>query len=145
MAYTAQAGLAIGHAHQKVTDLVRSIAFYRDLISQEAQQRRGTDAAFLSAAGHHHHIGLNIRRGGGGPQPDAGAPGLFHAAFLCPARAELARAVANALARGVALTGASGHGVSGAVHLAILTATGSNFTATGRPPTGRGRPTARRQ
>ncbi len=117
MIYTADPGTTIGHTHLKVSDLDRSIAFYRDVIGLELQQTYGTEAAFLSAGGYHHHLGLNTWRSRGGPRPAPDATGLFHVAFLYPTRKALARAVANVLAHGVTLTGAADHGVSQALYL----------------------------
>jgi catechol 2,3-dioxygenase len=116
MAFVADPGTQIGHTHLKVSDLDRSIAFYRDVLGLELQARMGTQAAFLSAGGYHHHIGLNtwMSRGGGPPEP--GTTGLFHVAILYPTRAALADALHNAISSGVELTGASDHGVSEAIY-----------------------------
>ncbi|PWK60864.1 VOC family protein [Roseicyclus mahoneyensis] len=115
--YTAPSGTGIGHVHLKVSDLDRSIAFYRDIIGLEVTQRFGAQAAFLSAGGYHHHLGLNTWESLGGPRPARNATGLYHTAFLFPDRPALARAVAQVLAAGVALDGAADHGVSEAVYL----------------------------
>ncbi|MEX3016588.1 VOC family protein [Gymnodinialimonas hymeniacidonis] len=117
MTYTADPGTTIGHTHLKVSDLEQSIAFYRDVIGLEVQQRYGHDAAFMSAGGYHHHLGLNTWRSRGGPRPAPNATGLFHVAFLYPTRKALAQAVANVLGHGVTLTGAADHGVSQALYL----------------------------
>lgn len=117
MTYTADPGTKIGHTHLKVSDLERSIAFYRDVIGLDVQQTYGEDAAFLSAGGYHHHIGLNTWASRGGPRPARNATGLFHVAFLYPTRQSLAKAVANVLSHGIALSGASDHGVSQAIYL----------------------------
>ncbi len=107
----------IGHVHLKVTDLERSVAFYRDALGFELTTRYGSEAAFMSAGGYHHHLGLNTWMSkGAGPAPVRSA-GLFHFAILYPTRAELARAVAHLLETGVALDGASDHGVSEAIYL----------------------------
>ena len=116
MAYTAPAGTRVGHIHLKVADLTRAIAFYRDVLGFEVQQLYGSQAAFLSAGGYHHHIGLNTWSSrGGSPAPD-GHTGLFHVAFAYPTRADLGRAVAQVVDAGVALDGAADHGVSQAVY-----------------------------
>ena len=107
----------VGHIHLKVSDLDRAIAFYRDVLGFELQQQLGNEAAFLSAGGYHHHIGLNTWQSRGGPPPPPGTTGLFHAAFLYPTREALARAVHAVIDAGVELTGASDHGVSEAIYL----------------------------
>lgn len=106
----------IGHVHLKVTDLDRSIAFYRDVIGLEVMQTFGTQAAFLSAGGYHHHIGLNTWHSQGGPRPDPRAPGLYHTAFVYPDRTALAQALKTALEAGVKIDGAADHGVSEAIY-----------------------------
>lgn len=117
MPYTAPAETRIGHIHLKVADLDRAIGFYQDVLGFELQQRYGDQAAFLSAGGYHHHIGLNTWSSKGGrPAPD-GHTGLFHAAFLYPDRPALAQAVAQVRAAGVPIEGAADHGVSEAVYL----------------------------
>ncbi len=111
------AGARIGHVHLKVADLDRSLAFYLDALGFELMQRVGTDAAFISAGGYHHHIGLNTWESRGGPAPAPGTTGLFHAAILYPTRADLADALRRLNERGVPLDGASDHGVSEALYL----------------------------
>lgn len=106
----------IGHVHLRVSDLDRAIAFYRDALGFELQQKGG-EAAFLSAGGYHHHIGLNTWQSQGGTPAPPGATGLFHLAVLYPSRAELGKAVDRALQAGAVLDGASDHGVSEAVYL----------------------------
>jgi catechol 2,3-dioxygenase len=106
----------IGHVHLKVADLERSLAFYRDVLGFEVTQRSGTQAAFLSAGGYHHHIGLNTWESAGGQPPPPGATGLYHIAILYPTRAELADAVRRVLQAGLPLEGASNHGVSEAIY-----------------------------
>lgn len=108
--------LSIGHVHLKVSDLERSIAFYGDVIGLDVTQRWGDTAAFMSAGGYHHHIGLNTWDSKGGPPSPKGHAGLFHVAFLYPGRPALGRAVARALDHGVTLDGAADHGVSEAVY-----------------------------
>ncbi|CAN5628961.1 VOC family protein [soil metagenome] len=107
----------IGHVHLKVSDIQRSETFYRDVLGFEVTARYGSDAVFMSAGGYHHHIGLNTWHSKGALPPPARSTGLFHLAILFPNRRELARAVAAVLAAGVALDGASDHGVSEAVYL----------------------------
>jgi catechol 2,3-dioxygenase len=107
----------IGHVHLKVADLERSLAFYRDVLGFELIQRFGSQAAFLSAGGYHHHIGLNTWESAGGQPPPPGATGLYHVAILYPSRAELADAVRRVLKAGIPLEGASDHGVSEAIYL----------------------------
>jgi catechol 2,3-dioxygenase len=107
----------IGHVHLKVGDLDRAIAFYRDVLGFELTQRMGRGAAFLSAGGYHHHIGLNPgESAGGGPAPP-GTTGLYHLAILYPTRAALAEALRSVLAAKIALDGAADHGVSEALYL----------------------------
>jgi catechol 2,3-dioxygenase len=106
----------IGHVHLKVTDLERSVAFYRDVLGFELVARM-PDAAFLGAGGYHHHIGLNTWHSKGtGPAPVARA-GLYHFAILYPSRKELARALKRLLEHGVQLDGVADHGVSEALYL----------------------------
>ena len=107
----------IGHVHLKVADLERAIRFYRDALGFELMQHYGDQAAFLSAGGYHHHIGLNTWESRGGSAPPAGTTGLYHLAILYPNRRELARALRRVLDHGVAIGGASDHGVSEAIYL----------------------------
>ncbi len=107
----------IGHIHLKVADLERAIAFYRDVLGFELMERLGDQAAFLSAGGYHHHIGLNTWESRGGTPAPSGHTGLYHAAILYPNRLELARALRRLLDHGVPLTGAADHGVSEALYL----------------------------
>jgi catechol 2,3-dioxygenase len=107
----------IGHVHLKVADLDRAIGFYRDVLGFELMQRMGDQAAFLSAGGYHHHIGLNTWESAGGPPPPPGTTGLFHFAVRYPTRAELARAVRRLVEADVRIDGASDHGVSEAIYL----------------------------
>ncbi len=111
------ARVAIGHVHLKVSDLERSIAFYCGVLGFELMQRMGTSAAFVSAGGYHHHIGLNTWESAGGPRPPRNASGLYHLAILYPDRAALADALRRVLGAGIPLTGASDHGVSEAIYL----------------------------
>ena len=107
----------IGHVHLKVADLERAIAFYRDLLGFELTQRYGRQAAFLSAGGYHHHIGLNTWESSGGLPPPPGTTGLYHLAILYPTRAELADALRRLMEVKIPLEGASDHGVSEALYL----------------------------
>jgi catechol 2,3-dioxygenase len=107
----------IGHVHLKVGDLERSIAFYSGVLGFELMQRYGRDAAFLSAGGYHHHIGLNTWESKGGGAPPAGATGLYHFAIRYPDRAALGEALTRLRDAKVPLDGASDHGVSEALYL----------------------------
>ena len=107
----------VGHAHLKVADLERALGFYRDVLGFELTQRFGSSAAFLSAGGYHHHIGLNTWESSGGPAPAAGTTGLYHLAILYPTRAELGDALRRLHEAGIPLEGASDHGVSEALYL----------------------------
>ena len=106
----------IGHVHLKVADLERSLRFYCGVLGFELIVRR-RGAAFLSAGGYHHHIGLNTWESLGGSPPPAGTTGLYHFAILYPTRAELADALKRITAAGIPLDGASDHGVSEALYL----------------------------
>jgi catechol 2,3-dioxygenase len=106
----------IGHVHLKVSDLDRSVAFYRDVLGLEVQQLYGNQAAFLSYGGYHHHLGLNTWESQGGSPAPKHHPGLYHTAFLFETRTDLARALKQALEAGVRLTGAADHGVSEAIY-----------------------------
>jgi catechol 2,3-dioxygenase len=107
----------IGHVHLKVSDLERALRFYQDVLGFELTQRYGRQAAFLSAGGYHHHIGLNTWESAGGSPPATGATGLYHLAILYPSRAELADALRRLMEAGIPLEGASDHGVSEALYL----------------------------
>ncbi len=107
----------IGHVHLKVSDLDRAIAFYRDILGFELHQRMGDQAAFLSAGGYHHHIGLNTWESRGGAPPAPGTTGLFHVAIRYPDRATLGDALRRLVEAGWPLEGASDHGVSEALYL----------------------------
>ena len=111
-------GVRIGHVHLRVADLERAIGFYNGVLGFEVTLRYGTTAAFLSAGGYHHHIGLNTWESLGGQAPAAGTTGLYHLAILYPTRSELADALKRLIAAGVPLQGASDHGVSEAIYLA---------------------------
>jgi catechol 2,3-dioxygenase len=110
-------GVDIGHVHLKVADLGRALAFYCDVLGFELQQRFGDEAAFVSAGGYHHHIGLNTWQSNGGSPPAPGTTGLFHLAIRYPTRRALADALQRLIDNRVPLTGASDHGVSEALYL----------------------------
>jgi catechol 2,3-dioxygenase len=110
-------GVTIGHVHLRVSDLERSISFYKDVIGLTITTRYGDEAAFMSFDGYHHHLGLNTWASKGGAPAPAGHPGLFHVAFLYPDRAALGTAIKRVADAGVVLTGAADHGVSEAVYL----------------------------
>ena len=111
------AAVRIGHVHLKVAELERAIGFYRDVLGFEVTQRMGREAAFLSAGGYHHHIGLNTWESAGGRAPAPGTTGLYHVAILYPTRAELGDALRRLRKAGIPLDGASDHGVSEALYL----------------------------
>ena len=110
-------GVRIGHVHLKVADLDRALAFYCGVLGFELIQRYGTQAAFVSAGGYHHHIGLNTWESKGGSPPPPGTTGLYHVAILYPTRAALADALYRLVEAGIPLQGASDHGVSEALYL----------------------------
>ena len=110
-------GTTIGHVHLKVADLDRALAFYCGVLGFELMLRFGPQAAFVSAGGYHHQIGLNTWESLGGGPPAPGTTGLFHAAILYPTRAALADALRRLIAAGIPLDGASDHGVSEALYL----------------------------
>jgi catechol 2,3-dioxygenase len=117
MATPVAPGTRIGHVHLKVADLDRALAFYSGLLGFELQQKYGAQAAFVSAGGYHHHIGLNTWESRGGTPPPPGHTGLFHTAILYPTRRDLADALRRLIAAGIQLDGASDHGVSEALYL----------------------------
>jgi catechol 2,3-dioxygenase len=110
-------GTDIGHVHLKVADLERALGFYRDILGFELMQRMGDQAAFLSAGGYHHHIGLNTWESRGGSPPPPETTGLYHLAVRFPSRAALARTLRRVLDAGIRIDGASDHGVSEAIYL----------------------------
>ncbi len=110
-------GTDIGHVHLKVADLDRALGFYVEVLGFELTQRYGSQAAFVSAGGYHHHIGLNTWESRGGSPPPAGTTGLFHVAIRYPTRAALADALRRLVAARIPLDGASDHGVSEALYL----------------------------
>ncbi|MEL6616940.1 MAG: VOC family protein [Bacteroidota bacterium] len=109
--------VCVGHVHLKVANLDRALAFYHGVLGFDITQRAGNHAAFLSAGGYHHHIGLNTWESRGGTPPPPGTTGLYHLALLYPDRASLADALARLVRAGVPLDGASDHGVSEALYL----------------------------
>jgi catechol 2,3-dioxygenase len=111
------AGVRIGHVHLKVANLQRALDFYVGVLGFELIQRYGTQAAFISAGGYHHHIGLNTWESLGGSPPPPGSTGLYHTAILYPTRAALADALRRLIAAKIPLDGASDHGVSEALYL----------------------------
>ncbi len=111
------ARVRIGHVHLKVADIERALGFYRDVLGFEVTQRMGRQAAFLSAGGYHHHIGLNTWESAGGSPPAPGTTGLYHLAILYPTRKQLADALRRVLRAGIELQGAADHGVSEAIYL----------------------------
>ncbi len=117
MAYIVPALTRIGHVHLKVADLERALKFYRDLLGFEETHRYGEGAAFISAGGYHHHIGLNTWYSKNGPSAPVGAVGLFHTAILYPTRKDLAAILKRLIDAQYPLTGASDHGVSEALYL----------------------------
>src|SRR3979490_468367 len=111
------AGTRIGHVHLKVADLERALGFYRDVLGFELMARMGDQAAFISAGGYHHHIGLNTWESQGGAPPAPGTTGLYQPAILSPSRSALADAYRRLIDGGWPLSGASDHGVSEALYL----------------------------
>ena len=117
MAAPIDPGVDIGHVHLKVADIDRAIGFYRDVLGFDLMQRMGDQAAFLSAGGYHHHIGLNTWESKGGSPPPPGTTGLYHVAIRYPSRAALADALKRLVENRIAISGASDHGVSEAIYL----------------------------
>ena len=116
--YVIPAATRIGHVHLKVSDLQRSMDFYCELLGFQLMVRYGAEAAFISAGGYHHHIGLNTWYSKGQPPAPQKSPGLFHTAILYPERRDLAVALQRLIDAKYPLTGASDHGVSEALYLA---------------------------
>src|SRR5258706_9162233 len=115
--YTVPPGTRIGHVHLKVADLERSLKFYRDLLGFEVQQFFGDSAAFISAGGYHHHIGLNTWHSKNAPPAPLHTAGLYHTAILYPSRKDLAIVLKRLIDAKYPLTGASDHGVSETIYL----------------------------
>jgi catechol 2,3-dioxygenase len=111
------AGVRIGHVHLKVADIDRALSFYCGVLGFQLMQRFGREAAFVSASGYHHHIGLNTWESRGGSPPPQGSTGLYHLAILYPTRAALADALRRLIEAKISLDGASDHGVSEALYL----------------------------
>ena len=114
---TIDPAVCIGHVHLKVADLERAIGFYCGVLGFKLMQRMGTSAAFISAGGYHHHIGLNTWESQGGSPPPPGSTGLYHLAILYPSRAALADALRRLIRAKIPLDGAADHGVSHALYL----------------------------
>jgi catechol 2,3-dioxygenase len=114
---TIDPGVDIGHVHLKVSDIDRSLAFWSGVLGFEVMARIGDEAAFVSAGGYHHHLGLNTWESKGGSPPPRNTTGLYHVAIRYPNRQALAKAVRTVVAAGISLTGASDHGVSEAIYL----------------------------
>jgi len=115
--YVVDPGTRVGHVHLKVADLERALKFYCGVLGFELMQRFGSQAAFISAGGYHHHIGLNTWESKGGSAPPPGTTGLYHVAILYPTRALLADALRRLVAADIELDGAADHGVSEALYL----------------------------
>jgi catechol 2,3-dioxygenase len=115
--YKAPNETTVGHVHLKVSDLDRALAFYRDLLGFELTTMYGNQAAFLSAGGYHHHIGLNTWHSKGGPPAPRNSAGLYHTAFLYPTRKDLAEILKRLIDADYPISGASDHGVSEAIYL----------------------------
>ncbi|QJD78033.1 VOC family protein [Spirosoma rhododendri] len=115
--YTIPNQTRIGHIHLKVADLDRALAFYRDLLGFSLVAMYGTDAAFISAGGYHHHIGLNTWHSKGAPPAPVRSAGLYHTAILYPTRRDLAVALKRLIDAKYPITGAADHGVSEAIYL----------------------------
>ncbi|MEM6727860.1 MAG: VOC family protein [Pseudomonadota bacterium] len=116
MPYQAPADTRVGHVHLRVSDLERAVRFYRDALGFKVQERYGSQAAFLSAGGYHHHIGLNTWQSRGGAPAPGGHTGLYHVAFLYPTLEDLRQAAASVAAAGTHIYGAADHGVSVALY-----------------------------
>jgi catechol 2,3-dioxygenase len=114
---TIDPAVRIGHVHLKVADLQRALDFYVGVLGFTLMQRFGTQAAFISAGGYHHHLGLNTWTSRGGPPPPTGSTGLYHTAILYPTRAALADALRRLQRAKISLEGAADHGVSEALYL----------------------------
>ncbi len=110
-------GVRLGHVHLKVANLERAIGFYHGVLGFDIILQYGDEAAFLSAGGYHHHIGLNTWESAGGSPPQPGTTGLYHLAILYPSRGQLADALVRLTHAKIALDGASDHGVSEALYL----------------------------
>ncbi|HMC50070.1 MAG TPA: VOC family protein, partial [Solirubrobacterales bacterium] len=107
----------IGHVHLKVSNIDQALGFYRDVLGFEVTQRYGDEAAFLSAGGYHHHLGLNTWESRGGSPPPPGTTGLYHVAIRYPDRATLGDALRRVAEARIPISGATDHGVSEAIYL----------------------------
>lgn len=128
MKYQAPAGTQIGHVHLKVSDIDRALTFYKDVLGFDQIMRLGNHAAFVSAGGYHHHIGLNTWHSRGGTPPAERHTGLYHFAIRYPTRRDLASAVRRVIEAGVPLQGVADHGVSESVYLADVDGNGIELT-----------------
>ncbi len=117
MAETIDPRVDIGHVHLKVSDIDQALGFYRDVLGFEVTQRYGDEAAFLSAGGYHHHLGLNTWESRGGSAPPSGTTGLYHVAIRYPDRATLGDALRRVVKARIPISGATDHGVSEAIYL----------------------------
>jgi catechol 2,3-dioxygenase len=117
VAQTLDPRVDIGHVHLKVSDIDRALGFYRDVLGFDVTQRLGDEAAFLSAGGYHHHLGLNTWESRGGSPPPPGTTGLYHVAIRYPDRASLGDALRRLAEAGIPVSGATDHGVSEAIYL----------------------------
>jgi catechol 2,3-dioxygenase len=126
--YRIASGSTIGHVHLKVADIDRSIAFYGGVLGFDLVMRIGDHAAFLSAGGYHHHIGLNTWHSRGGSPAPGQHTGLYHFAIRYPTRADLANAVRRAIDAGIPLQGVADHGVSESIYLTDLDGNGIELT-----------------
>jgi catechol 2,3-dioxygenase len=124
MAYQVPAGTEIGHVHLKVADIDRALAFYQGVLGFDLVMRLGDHAAFVSAGGYHHHIGLNTWQSRRGTPAPPQHTGLYHFAIRYPSRRDLAKAVRAVIDAGVPLQGVADHGVSEAIYLADLDGNG---------------------
>jgi catechol 2,3-dioxygenase len=128
MSYQVPAGTGIGHVHLKVSDIERALAFYQGVLGFDLVMRLGDSAAFVSAGGYHHHIGLNTWHSRGGTPPPPHHTGLYHVAIRYPSRRDLAAAVRRVIDAGVPLQGVADHGVSESIYLADLDGNGIELT-----------------
>jgi catechol 2,3-dioxygenase len=126
--YRIPGGTGIGHVHLKVSDIDRALAFYADVLGFDQIMRLGDQAAFVSAGGYHHHIGLNTWQSRGGTPAASRHTGLYHFAIRYPTRLDLARAVRRVIDAGVAIQGVADHGVSESIYLADLDGNGIELT-----------------
>ena len=126
--YQAPAATAIGHVHLKVGDIDRALSFYSGVLGFDQVMRLGDQAAFVSAGGYHHHIGLNTWHSRNGTPPPAHTIGLYHVAIRYPTRRDLAAAVRRVIDAGIALQGVADHGVSESIYLADPDGNGIELT-----------------